>query len=381
MSDSTLEILPSEMRACVYDASAPHGLTLKPLHKTPTSVSAPGRLYGYGNVVVKVHSFGVNPVDAKYIVGDKLPETWMDWCASRVTGHVPGFDFSGVIVKVPEGVDCGYKVGDEVFGLADDPTCISRRYMNGSFAEYISPPLNQIAPKPTSLTHAQAAALPLVGTTAVQAFWEHGLKSGQRVLIVGASGGVGHVAVQVANLQGAEVVAVCSGSNTEFVTGIGAKTVLDYREGDIFEKIKKNAEEFGAYDLILDCVNSADSRDQAASYKVNILKLGGSVVKRGSGVDSHNYIVLGGASLEWTQAAIKRFTKLNIFAANFELFWIKMPGCTPALELIKELCDREGGGGLKPNMSESEFSEENTRKAFETLRGRRTAGKIVLNIL
>ncbi|GMH96343.1 hypothetical protein TrST_g1423 [Triparma strigata] len=373
--------IPSEMRACVYDAAAPHGLTLKPSHRTPVSVSAPGRIFGSGNVVVKVHSFGVNPVDAKYIIGDKLPETWMEWCAKRVSGHVPGFDFSGVVVKVPSGCSCGYSVGDEVFGLADDPTCISRRYMNGSFAEYISPSLNQIAHKPASLSHSQAAALPLVGTTAVQAFREHGLKSGQRVLIIGASGGVGHVAVQVANLQGANVVAVCSGSNADFVKSIGASTVLDYRSGDIFSSIKSDATANGGYDLILDCVNSADSRDQEASYRTNILKMGPEVIKSGKGVDAHNYIVLGGGSLEWIAAGLKRFTSLNCFARNFELFWIKMPGCTSALEFIKELCDIDGGGGLKPNMTESDFTEENTRKAFETLRGRRTAGKIVLNIV
>ena len=90
-------------------------------------------------------------------------------------GHTPGFDFSGEVVKCPP--DCDYKVGDEVFGLADDPSCIARgRLMMGSFAEYISPPLNQVALKPPSLTHVEAAALPLVGVTCSQLFNEHDLQ-------------------------------------------------------------------------------------------------------------------------------------------------------------------------------------------------------------
>jgi NADPH:quinone reductase-like Zn-dependent oxidoreductase len=178
----------------------------------------------------------VNPVDAKYIIGDKLPETWMGFSSRRISGHTPGFDFSGTVVLAPP--DCGYEVGDEVFGLAADPTTIFKSWMQGSFAEYCCPPLNQICKKPSTLSHAQAAALPLVGTTCVQAFQEHGFKAGQRVLIIGASGGVGHVATQVASLQGGTVVGVCSGSNTPFVEQCGASVVLDYGEGDIFEKIK-----------------------------------------------------------------------------------------------------------------------------------------------
>ena len=98
--------------------------------------------------------------------------------------------------------DCGFEVGDEVFGLADDPACIARgRFLMGSLGEYISPPLNQVTLKPPGLSHVEAAALPLVGVTAIQVFSEHGLKEGQRVLVIGASGGVGHVATQASELK------------------------------------------------------------------------------------------------------------------------------------------------------------------------------------
>ena len=238
ITSSPNTMIPKTMNACLYDSKAPSGVSLAASHPTPTSVSSPS-LISPGNVIVKVYACGVNPVDAKYVIGDKFPETWMDWCARRITGHTPGFDFSGKVVKVPR--NCHLKVGDEVYGLASDPSKMMVKWLKGSFAEFTPAPLNQIALKPKNLTHAEAAALPLVGTTACQAFAEHGLKAGHRVLIVGASGGVGHIAVQVASLQGAHVVAVCSGSNAEHVTQCGAKVVLDYREGDIFEKVSGRA--------------------------------------------------------------------------------------------------------------------------------------------
>ena len=113
--------------------------------------------------MVRVKACGVNPVDAKYIWGDKFPESWMEWCARRVSGHTPGFDFSGEVVRCPP--DCDFRVGDEVFGLADDPACIAcGRFLMGSLGEYISPPLNQVTLKPPGLSHVEAAALPLVGS-------------------------------------------------------------------------------------------------------------------------------------------------------------------------------------------------------------------------
>jgi len=326
---------------------------------------------------VKIHAFGVNPVDAKYIIGDKLPETWMEWSARRVHGHTPGFDFSGTVVVAPS--SSPYKVGDEVFGLAADPSKIMTQYQKGSFAEYAAPPLDQIALKPSNLTHVEAAALPLVGTTAVQAFQEHYLSPGQRVLIIGASGGVGHVATQVASRLGAIVVGVCSGSNADFVVSCGASAVLDYRQGDIFECIKTEATTNGKFDLVLDCVNSADSRDSAASYRLRILQMKDDVMNKSPSSNKHNYVVLGGQTKEWMQAGLKRFTRINAFAKDFELFWIKMPGSAPALNVIKDLCETKR---MKPKVERSlAFTEDNARTIFESLRGRRTVGKAVIKVV
>ena len=177
--------LPAKMMVCKYNTALLSGVQLveklTPLEAVPPRSGLFGTSYfaSAGRLLVRVRACGVNPVDAKYIIGDKFPESWMDWSARRVNGHTPGFDFSGEVVKSPPG--CGYKVGDEVYGLADDPTWIFRpgHYMMGSFGQFIQPPINQVAHKPTSLTHVEAAALPLVGVTCVQAFNEHGLKGGQ----------------------------------------------------------------------------------------------------------------------------------------------------------------------------------------------------------
>ena len=194
--------MPEVMRACVYDAAAPSGVKL--VERSMPKLS-------HGTALIKVDACGINPVDAKYIIGDKLPESWMAWAAKRVTGHTPGFDFSGTIVSVGKNAN-GFKAGDAVFGFACNPAKLAVASLRGSFAEYVAAPLDQIAPKPAALSHVEAAALPLVGTTALQAFTQHNLRQAQRVLIIGASGGVGHVAVQVRQgSQGEQAVLVGNG--------------------------------------------------------------------------------------------------------------------------------------------------------------------------
>jgi len=192
-----------------------------------------------------------------------------------------------------------------------------------------------------------------------------------RFALLGA--GVGHVAVQVAALRGARVVAVCSSSNIPFVKSCGAASVLDYTKGAIFKKIRSEAEKNGAFDIVLDCVNSADSRDQSNSYKDTILAMGGEVVCQNNG---HSYVVLGGASIEWFFAAVLRFTGLNFFRKGFELFWIKMPGAAVALERLTKLVENRSNG-LRPKFSQDAFTLANVRLSFDLLRGRRTAGKLV----
>merc|ERR1719330_107885 len=209
------------MRVARYASTAPDGIEVVEVQKPTLS-----RGCRRGFVLVKVAAAGVNPVDAKYLIGDKLPETCMDWSARRVSGIVAGFDLSGTVVDAPEGSP--FPIGTEVFGLSADPAKITS--FQGSFAEFVLSPVNQLCRKPEGLTHVEAAALPLGITTVLQAFEQHGLRAGQRLLVLGGSGGIGHLAVQAAHLLGISVVAVCSAKNKEIVSKRGASRVIAYRQ-------------------------------------------------------------------------------------------------------------------------------------------------------
>jgi NADPH:quinone reductase-like Zn-dependent oxidoreductase len=147
---------------------------------------------------------------------------------------VPGLELSGEVVAVGSKVDA-IGLGDQVFGFG-----------HGTFAEYAVAKATKLAPKPASLSFVEAAALPDPGTTALQALCDHGgLQSGQRVLVIGASGGVGVHAVQLAAGLGAEVTGVCSGPKAEMVRAAGAHHVVDYTVDDLGDTAAR-------YDLILD---------------------------------------------------------------------------------------------------------------------------------
>jgi len=159
---------------------------------------------GDGEVLVRVHAASVNPVD---------------WKQRRDNDSLPlvlGRDISGVVEASNA---AGYGEGDEVFGSA----------ASGGYAEYSTAEAARIARKPPGVSHEQAAAITVAGTTAWQSLFDKGgLESGQTALIAGGSGGVGHLAVQFAKNAGARVVATASGRNREFVLGLGADEFIDY---------------------------------------------------------------------------------------------------------------------------------------------------------
>lgn len=360
------------MRVVEYDADAPDGARLAERPKPSL-----GRGCGRGEVLVRVMAAGVNPVDAKYIMGDKLPESWMEWSSRRVNGIVPGFDLSGTVVDAPEGSP--FPVGSEVFGLSADPLKVARQAFQGSFAEYVVSPVNQLCLKPKGLSHHDAAALPLGMTTVLQAFEQHSLRPGQRLLVIGAAGGVGHLAVQAASRMGVTVVAVSSARRAAFVKTLGASRVLIYNEGDVLEAITAEARANGAFDMVLDTVHSVAEVDRDIEYET-VLREREGVIKLPSerGVDPHNYVVLGGSPGQWLTAGVKRICGCNRFPSGFEVFWINMPKAQPALEKTRELCD----AGLRAHLAEvHEFSEEAVRTCFRDMRSRRVAGKLVLRMV
>ena len=170
---------------------------------------------GDGQVLIRVHAVSVNPVDWKQRRG----------LAQTEVPAVLGRDVSGTVeVSRAE----GFSEGDEVFGMA----------ASGGYAEYATASASAIAKKPVGVSHEQAAALPVTGMTAWQALFDRGaLERGQTALIAGAAGGVGHLAVQFANIAGARVIGTGSARNRDFVLGLGTDEYLDYTELDVGQAV------------------------------------------------------------------------------------------------------------------------------------------------
>jgi NADPH:quinone reductase-like Zn-dependent oxidoreductase len=161
----------------------------------------------------------------------------------RPKHRVPGTDIAGIVEAVGAQVT-QFKAGDEVYG-----------WCHGGFAEYVSTSESQLSPKPASLTFEQAAAVPTSALTALQAIRDHGkVQAGQKVLVVGASGGVGTYAVQIAKSLGAEVTGVCSTRNVALVSSIGADRVIDYTQEDFTQGEQR-------FDLIFDNVGAHSLSD------------------------------------------------------------------------------------------------------------------------
>lgn len=156
----------------------------------------------------------------------------------RPKNRVPGIDVAGTVVAVGSAVTA-FRIGDEVFGMS-----------RGSFAEYAAARADKLAHKPANVTFEQAAVIGVSGGTALQALAAGGLQAGQRVLITGASGGVGSYAVQLAKAAGAHVTGVCSAGKRDLVRGLGADEVLDYARDDFADGAQH-------YDLIIDIAGNS----------------------------------------------------------------------------------------------------------------------------
>jgi NADPH:quinone reductase-like Zn-dependent oxidoreductase len=189
---------------------------------------------GDEEVLVHVHAAGVGRDVWHIITGLPYPIRLAGYGLRAPKNPVIGSDMAGVVEVVGKSV-CRFKPGDEVFGIG-----------NGSYAEYVCAQEDKLAHKPANLTFEQAAVIAIMGSTALQALRDHGkVRPGQEVLIIGASGGVGTYAVQIAKAFGAHVTGVCSTAKVEMVRSIGADHVIDYTREDFAEGDQR-------YDLILD---------------------------------------------------------------------------------------------------------------------------------
>ena len=206
-----------------------------------------------GEVLVRVHAAGVNPLDWKVRSGS------LNGSIQHKLPLIPGWDVSGVVEEVGPGVSQFMK-GDEVIAMAN-PT------RDGAYGDYIAVCEAALAAKPKSLHHVRAAAVPLSALTAWRSLFELGqLQSGQRILIHGGSGGVGHFALQLAKWKGAYAIATASTKNQELLRKLGADETIDYTTQK-FEEVTEKVE------LVLDTIGG---ETQERSWRV--LKKGGALI-------------------------------------------------------------------------------------------------------
>lgn len=218
----------STMRAIVYrDYGPPDVLKLEEVEK-PTP--------GDDQVLARIRAAAANPMDYHLMSGAYIMRPMTGLRRPKLTR--PGVDFAGDVEAVGRNVT-RFKPGDAVIGVA-----------RGVFAEYACAPENRCGLKPANLTFEQAATIPVAGVTALQGLRDKGrLQSGQKVLINGASGGVGTFAVQIAKSFGAHVTGVCGKANVDLVRSIGADHVIDYTNEDFTQSAER-------YDLMFDCIGN-----------------------------------------------------------------------------------------------------------------------------
>ncbi|MFF7610945.1 NADP-dependent oxidoreductase [Streptomyces lavendulae] len=281
---------------------------------------------GMGEVLVRVHAAGVNPVDWKTRESGGL----IPW------GPVPavGWDVSGTVEAVGPGVTL-YRAGDEVYGMPRFPQ------QAGAYAEYVTAPARHLARKPASLSHVEAAALPLAALTAWQALVDTaGVSAGQRVLVHAAAGGVGHLAVQIAKARGAYVIGTASAGKHELLRALGADEVIDYRTTDFEDAVAD-------VDVVVDAIGG-----DHGERSLKVLRPGG-----------HLVTLPGPDGLPADPGAV-------------HASWVLVE---PDLKGLEEITALVEGGLLKP-LIDTVLPLEQAAKAHEIGERGRTTGKIVLTV-
>jgi NADPH:quinone reductase-like Zn-dependent oxidoreductase len=289
---------------------------------------APVPEIGAGDVLVRVAATGITSTELRW------DETYQHPDGTPRIPSIPGHEVSGVVERLAPDVD-DLGPGDAVYGLADFPR-------DGAAAEFVAVRSVNLARKPRSIGHTEAASLPLSALTAWQALFVHGrLVAGQRVLIHAAAGGVGSLAVQLARWRGLRVFATASARDVPFVDGLGADTVIDYRA----ERFEDKAREV---DMVFDTVGG-----ETQERSLGVLRKGGVLVSVVSPVPA------GAAERHGVRA----------------LYFI-VEGDRAQLEQIAMLVDE---GQLKPIIARV-FPLARAREAFEFGAASHAPGKIVLEV-
>jgi NADPH:quinone reductase-like Zn-dependent oxidoreductase len=267
--------------------------------------------------LIRVRAASVNPIDWKYRSGR----------AAKQLPAVLGNDISGTVER---SLADGLADGDDVFGFAP----------SGGYAEYAVSPAQVLARKPDGVSHVQAAALPVAGLTAWQALFDHGgLTRGQTLLVAGAPGGVGHLAVQLGKYAGARVIGTGSARNREFVLGLGADEYVDYASQDVAEVVSD-------VDVAFDTVGG-----ETTKRLVPTVREGGVVV------------VIAGPAPE--AEAAERGVRAEVF------------GASPNSEQMSKLAELVAAGTVRVEI-EATFPLDDVARAHERSEAGHVRGKLIL---
>ncbi|MEU2109444.1 zinc-dependent alcohol dehydrogenase family protein [Streptomyces sp. NPDC019507] len=303
---------------------------------------------GPGQVLVKVRASGVNPLDTKIRAG-KAPH------ARPVLPAVLGLDLAGVVEQVGAGVD-GFAPGDEVFGMTGGVGDVQ-----GSLAEYAAVDARLLARKPAALTPREAATLPLVSLTAWEGLVDRAqVRAGQKVLIHGGAGGVGHVAVQIARARGAEVFATASPARLETVERLGA-TPIDYTAIRVEEYVAKHTGGEG-FDIVFDTVGGSvldDSFTAVRTYTGHV------VSALGWGTHSIAPLSFRGATYSGV------FTLLPLLTGR---------GREHHGEIMRQTAALADAGALTPLLDPRRFALADVADAHAAVESGSTEGKIVIDV-
>lgn len=315
------------MRAMTFSgAGGPEVLSM-------TEIDRPVRISS--EVLVKVVAAGVNPIDAKTRAG-RGP-----FAAIANFPAVLGNDFSGVVVESPYAAH-PLQPGTEVYGMVPVPR------FGGAYAEYVSAPGLSVIPKPSTLSHIEAAGVPVAALTAwgmvVETAKAH---EGQRMLIHAGAGGVGHFAVQFATYFGAHVIATASARNTSWLRELGASEVIDYSTARFEDSVRD-------IDAVIDLIGNV--KDDTATRSLRVLRQGG--------------IIVNGPSGSWPTMA-EEAAAAGVRATGFQ---VTPDGAT--LAIISRLLD---SGDVRVHVDQV-VDLEDAAEAHRQIENGHTRGKIVLRV-
>jgi NADPH:quinone reductase-like Zn-dependent oxidoreductase len=296
-------------------------------------------------VLVRVHAAAVNALDWHYMRGDPYVAR-VSMGLGGPKQKVRGRDFAGRVEAVGKDVR-DLQPGDEVFGDVD-----------GAFAEYVTVPGDHVDRKPANLTFEQAAAMPVAGRTALKGLRDVAqVRPGQRVLVNGASGGVGTFAVQIGKVLGAEVTAVCSTRNVDLVSSLGADHVIDYTKDDFTRGGQR-------YDVVLDLVGNRSLGDlrRALTPDGTLILSGGGVSRGGS--------VFGPLSLMVRSQVVAKFVRRQ------RILLLEPPPEKALLVSLRELAE---DGKLTPVIDRT-YTFEETPDAIRYLETEHARAKVVITV-